>query len=136
MKFLESTENDIEQLSEWIQNDPYHRDCLDPHWWLTGQGFLSFCVQDSKGPTMYVRLDKDGELLRLHIQFAPESEVSKLRVIKSILWGLPKIELMARAYNLKGFIFKSNSLSLINFMKNKFGFISVNSDDYQMLFEA
>jgi hypothetical protein len=136
MKFLESTENDIEQLSEWIQNDPYHRDCLDPHWWLTGQGFLSFCVQDSKGPTMYVRLDKDGELLRLHIQFAPESEVSKLRVIKSILWGLPKIELMARAHNLKGFIFKSNSLSLINFMKNKFGFISINSDDYQMLFEV
>jgi hypothetical protein len=135
MKFTESTENDIEQLTEWIQNDPYHRDCLDPYWWLTGQGLLSFCIQDSNGPTMYVRLDKDGELLRLHTQFAPESEVSKLRVIKSILRSLPKIELIARAYNLKGFIFKSTSLSLINFMKNKFGFIPVNSEDYQMLFE-
>jgi hypothetical protein len=135
MKFTESTENDIEQLTEWIQNDPYHQDCLDPYWWLTGQGLLSFCIQDSNGPIMYVRLDRDGELLRFHTQFAPESEVSKLRVVKSIVRGLPKIELIARAYNLKGFIFKSTSLSLINFMKNKFGFIPVNSEDYQMLFE-
>jgi hypothetical protein len=135
MKFTESTENDVRQLAEWIQNDPYHRDCLDPYWWLTGQGLLSFCIQDSNGPVMYVRLDKDGELLRLHTQFAPESEVSKLRVIKSILRSLPKIELIARAYGLKGFIFKSTSLSLINFMRNKFGFIPVNSEDYQMLFE-
>lgn len=136
MKFTESIESDIEQLSLWIQNDPYHMDCLNPYWWLTGQGLLSYCLQDAKGPTMYVRLDVEDNLLRLHTQFAPESEVSKLRVVKSLLWALPKMQQIACENNLKGFIYKSSSESLIKFMKNKFGFIPAGSDDYQMLFEV
>lgn len=137
MKFTESTESDIEQLSEWIKADPYHKDCLNPYWWLTGNGgLLSYCLQDNRGPTMYVRLDKENDLLRLHTQFSPESEVSKLRVVKSLLWALPKMEVIAHENNLKGFIYKSVSPSLIDFMKKKFGFVSADSDnDYQMMFE-
>ena len=136
MKFTESTENDIEQLSSWIKNDSYHKDCLNPYWWLTGNGLLSYCLQDNKGPAMYVRLDKENELLRLHTQFAPESEVSKLRVVKSILWAFPKMEFIALKNGLKGIIFKSSSSLLINFMKTKFGFVATSDDDYQMLFEV
>lgn len=137
MKLTESTEKDIEQLSEWIKADPYHKDCLNPHWWLTGNGLLSYCIQDSKGPTMFVRIDKQDDLMRLHCQFAPESEVSKIRVIKSLMWALPRMEAFAKQNQLKGFIYKSTSPSLIQFMQIKFGFTPMGSDnDYWTPFEG
>lgn len=135
MTFSPSTQNDIDQLSEWIKVDPYHKNSLDPLWWLTGNGFLSYCLQDSKGPTMYVRLDRDNDLMRLHTQFAPESEVSKLRVVKSLLWALPKMETLARHEDLKGFVFKSTNPSLIDFMFRKFSFVSIGNDDFVLHFE-
>lgn len=136
MKFLPSTENDIEQLSEWIKADPYHKDYLDPFWWLTGNGLLSYCIHDSKGPTMYVRLDEEAGLMRLHCQFAPESEVSRIRVVKSLLWALPKMKSVARDKNLQGFVYRSTSPLLISFMQTKFGFTPVGADDYWVPIEA
>jgi hypothetical protein len=136
MKLHESVESDIEQLSSWIIADPYHQDCLNPRWWLTGQGILSYRIEDSKGVTMYARLDSDGEFIRLHCQFAPESEVSKLRVIKSILWAIPRMEQFARSKKAKALIFNSVSPSLIEFMKTKFGFTSIGDNDYLMPLEV
>ena len=136
MKLTESTINDIEQLTEWIQNDPYHKDCLDPHWWLTGNGLLAYCMQDMKGPTLYVRTDIDGEFLRLHTQFAPESVVSKTRVIKTILWTIPKMKHLACENNLKGLIFQSSSPSLIQFMQVKFRFVPTGNNDYVKIFDG
>lgn len=136
MKFSESTPNDIEQLTEWIKHDPYHKDCLIPEWWLTGDGLLSYCIQDSQGPTMYVRIDKENDLMRLHCQFAPETEVSKSRVVKSLLWALPRMEVFAKQQQLKGFVYKSTSPSLIQFMQIRFGFTPIGSDnDYWKPFE-
>lgn len=129
MNITESTEQDIQQLTEWIQNDPYHKDCLNPTWWLTGNGLLSYCLTDSKGPTMFVRTDQENELLRLHVQFAPESEVSKLRTIKSMTWAMPVMEYFAKQNKLKGMIYKSVSPSLISFMQIKFGFTPLGHDD-------
>jgi len=136
MKFTPSTEQDIEQLTEWIKADPYHKGCLDPLWWLTGQGLLCYCLQDEKGPTMYVRLDKDGDLLRIHTQFAPQSEVSKIRTAKSLLWAFPKMRDVAKKNNLTGFVFKSISEKLITFMQIAFSFVPIGNDDYQLLFEV
>lgn len=136
MKFTTSTEKDIDQLSNWIQSDPYHRDCLDPYWWLTGNGLLSFRMDDRDGPTMYVRMEEDNGLLRIHTQFAPESVVSKIRVIKTIIWGLPKMESTAVANGLNGFIYRSTSPVLVQFMQKKFGFAPVGDDDYRMLFRG
>lgn len=136
MKFSSSGFDDIQQLSEWIAHDPYHKDYLDPLWWLTGNGFLSYCVQDDKGPTMYVRIDQEGDLMRVHCQFASESEVSKKRVIRSFAWGLPKMEYLGRQYKMTGFIYKSNSPLLIRYMEKHFGFQSVGNDDYKLMFEV
>jgi hypothetical protein len=136
MKLTSSTTDDIEQLTAWIKNDPYHRDCLNPVWWLTGNGLLSYCIQDSKGPTMYVRTDKENDLMRLHCQFAPESEVSKIRVVKSLLWALPKMEFFGKQNQLTGFVYKSTSPSLVQFMQIKFGFMPFGFDnDYSAPFE-
>jgi hypothetical protein len=136
MKFTNTTQADTEQLTEWIQADPYHKDCLNPQWWFTGNGLLSYCLQDSKGPTMYVRLDKDEELLRLHTQFAPDNQVSKLRVVKSLMYALPRMEQFAKSKDLKGYVYRSTSQSLIDFMQIKFGFTPVGAnDDYWLPFE-
>lgn len=136
MKFTESTEQDIEQLSEWIENDPYHRDCLNPLWWLTGNGFLSYCLQDDKGPTMYVRIDRENGLMRLHCQFAPDKQVSKKRVIRSLTWALPKMQELAVKQGMNGFIYKSSSPLLISYMERQFGFQAVGNDDHRLLFEV
>lgn len=130
MRFTSSTLDDIEQLTEWIEHDPYHKDCLDPLWWLTGQGVLSYCIQDSRGPVFYARLDCENSFLRLHTQFAPLSEVSKLRVVKGLLWALPRMGLVAIQNECVAFIFKSTSPELIRFMERKFGFVSIGNDDY------
>jgi hypothetical protein len=135
MILTSSNLGDVEQLTEWIKHDPYHEDMLNPTWWLTGNGLLSYVIQDLKGPTMYVRTDQDGTNLRIHTQFAPESEVSKIRVIKSIIFALPKMELLAKQNKLTGMIYMSTSQALIQFMQIKFGFIAVGNDDYSLPFE-
>lgn len=137
MKLDTSNQNDIYQLTEWIQNDPYHRDYLNPAWWLTGNGLLSYVIVDSKGPTMFVRTDAENGLLRIHTQFAPVSEVSKLRVIKSIIFALPGMKAVALQNKLTGFIYKSTSPDLIKFMQVKFNFTPTGADDdYQLPFEV
>jgi hypothetical protein len=129
MKLLNSTEADIEQLTEWIKADPYHEHNINPTWWLTGSGLLSYCIQDSIGPTMYVRIDAENGLMRIHTQFAPESEVSKLRVVKCLIKALPVMEFHGRKMGMTGFVYKSTSESLIEFMQKKFGFTPTGSDD-------
>jgi hypothetical protein len=138
MRFTDTIVSDTEQLTQWISADPYHRDCMNPSWWFTGaeHALTCFCLQDSIGPTMFVRLDKDNDLLRLHTQFGPESEVSKIRVVKAIIKTLPVLEKYGKGLGLKGFVVKSTSESLINFLQIKFGFTPVDNDDYWMSFEV
>jgi hypothetical protein len=137
MKFTPSTEQDTEQLSEWIlaDIDPPHRS-VSPSWWLTGNGVLSYCLHDTKGPTMYVRLDKDKDMMRLHCQFAPVSEVSRLRVARSLLFALPRMREIAKKSNLKGFVYKSTHPDLISFMQTCFSFVPNGDDDYKLMFEV
>ena len=132
--FKETTALDTERLERWIELDPYHRG-TDPLFWMTGNGLLSYRIDDAQGVTMYVRLDKNDNLLRLHTQFAPDTEVSKLRTVKGLIWALPKMETVARENNLDGYVFQSTSPSLILFMVKKFGFTPIGNDDYQLLFE-
>lgn len=135
MKLVPSSEDDIERLSRWIKYDPYHKDCLDPNWWLTGAGLLSFCFHDDEGPVAYVRLDAKNEdgFIRLHTQFAPRDEVSKVRLVEAMLRFIPILQYMCRKQGGNGIIFQSVSLSLIEFMKNKFGFQPAGGDDYILL---
>lgn len=84
---------------------------------------------------MYMRLDQEADLMRFHTQFAPENEVSKKRVVDTILAGLPAIQGEAMKRNLKGLVFESTSKSLIAFMA-KLGFKALeNTNDYVLKFE-
>lgn len=136
MELVASTEQDIEQIKQWAEQDidPTHRS-VSPVWWITGNGILCYKIVDSQGVTMYVRTEADNNMLRLHTQFGPESQVSKIRVIKSLLWALPKMEVVGKQFELTGFVFRSQSGSLIDFMTLKFGFESLSGDDYCKRFD-
>jgi len=132
IKLVPSVEQDIERLSRWIKADPYHKDCLNPQWWLTGNGILCFCLQDDIGPVAYVRLDAEDleGLIRLHTQFAPRDEVLKLRLIKAMLKCVPIVQEFCKQRGGNGIVFQSVNPLLIDFMKRKFGFQPAGDDDY------
>ncbi len=131
MKLAPSTEQDIERLTRWIEADPYHHECFNPYWWLTGQGIFSFCLQDKEGPLAYFRLDEknpDG-FIRLHIQFAPREEVSKLRLISGLFKCIPIVQDFCKQQD-GGIIFQSVNPSLIAFAKKNFNFEDFGQDDF------
>ena len=135
MSFTPSTSNDLEQISEWIAADPDHAGRCPPEYWLTGAegSMLSFCLMDDKGPLAYIRLDKDGDLTRLHTQFAPEEVVSKRRLIIGMLKAF-EIFIPYLKTQSKGIIFNSISPLLIAFMKKQ-DFKEASNDDYVLAFE-
>lgn len=136
IKFTVSTTDDLPQIAEWVAADPYHKHQGQPEWWLTGNGLLAFCVQDTKGPLTFVRLDAEGEYIRVHTQFAPESVVSKRRLVVGMLHGFARLIELYKGEGKKGMIFNSVSPTLIGFMDKQFQFQSVGNDDYRLDFEG
>ena len=138
MKFESSTEQDIEQLQRWIDIDLYHKNLFVPTWWLTGApgSLLSFRLDDSKGTVCYVRVNKYEHYCRLYIQFAPEQEVSKVRLVKALLKMIPMIAEYCKKQDVEGVIFESVSPTLIAFGKKVFGFQPVGGNDYMLQFQA
>ena len=137
MKLSPTTQDDLEQIQEWIDADPYHKD--DPTWkaegLLTGRGVLAFCLSDEISPLCFVRLDAEGGMLRLATQFGPEPEVSKSRLVKGLLaTGIPAIIEFGKAKGYKGIVFESTSESLINFMKMQGFFKAAGEHDYALTF--
>lgn len=135
IKLTASNMDDVPQLTEWVAADPYHQHQSQPEWWLTGNGLLAFCLSDDKGPLTYVRLDEDGDYVRIHTQFAPESVVSKRRLIVGM------VDCMMRLIDLykgqkAGLIFQSVSPALIAFMGKYFKFEDVGNNDYRLVFEV
>ena len=83
-----------------------------------------------------MRLDAEGEMLRLATQFGPESEVSKKRLVVGLLsMGIPAIVKFGKDQGFKGIVFESTSESLVAFMSRQ-GFKHVNDNDYALVFEA
>jgi len=135
IKFTESTSQDLQQIAEWIQQDPYHKHQGQPEWWLTGNGLLAFCLMDDKGPLTYVRLDDEGEYVRINTQFAPREIVSQRRLVVSMLECMNVLTNLYKTQNKKGFVFQSISPTLIAFMGKRRGFSSIGKDEYRVDFE-
>jgi hypothetical protein len=131
IKFTESTQQDVQQLTEWILHDPYHFHQGQPEWWLTGMGdsLLAFCLMDARGPLTYVRLDAEGEYVRIHTQFAPETVVSKRRLVVGMVRAVDVLVNLYKGENYKGLVFNSVNPSLIAFMDKNLGFKSVGNND-------
>ena len=130
-------ESDIEQIREWIQVDSWHKD--DPSWsaegLLTGNGALTFCVADEEGPLCFVRLDVEGDMLRLATQFGPEDKVSKRRLVVGLLsTGIPAITEFGKQKGFKGIVYESINESLIAFMERQGFFKAAGVNDYALIF--
>lgn len=136
ISFSASTLSDIEQLTEWIAHDPYHFHQGHPEWWLSeAEGsLLAFCLMDNRGPLAYARLDAEGEYVRINTQFAPESVVSKRRLVVGMIWAVRCLIKLYKGGAVKGFVFNSVNPSLIGFMDKHLGFKSIGSDDYRLDF--
>lgn len=136
IKLDPSTQADVEQIAEWAAHDPYHFHQGQSEWWLTGApgSLLAFCLMDQRGPLAYVRLDAEGEIVRIHTQFAPEAVVSKRRLIAGMIQCMRKLIELYKQAGAKGMVFNSTSPNLIAFMNKHLGFKSVGSDDYQLNF--
>ena len=106
INFSESTSADVKQITEWTSRDLYHSEEY-PEWWLTGNGLLAFCLMDERGPLAYVRLNAEGEYVRIHTQFAPESVVSKRRLVVGMIACVKKLIEIYKADEKKGLIFGS-----------------------------
>lgn len=135
MKFTPPTFDDIEQIQEWIAQDPYHRHQGQPEWWLGDGALLAFCLMDDVGPLTYVRLDAEGEYVRIHTQFAPKSVVSQERLRPGIVAAMGALKTVYSSRKFKGFVFESVSPLLIRFMR-QFGFKPIGGNDYRADFEG
>jgi hypothetical protein len=136
IRLTETTQSDIEQIREWLACDPWHKDDSRnvPELMTTGNGLLSYCLQDDEGPIAYVKLTEEGELVRIAMQFGPQEEVSKKRLAVGLAEvGIPIIKVFALENGFKGLVYESISPKLIFFCE-KLGFKSVGNDDYAMLF--
>lgn len=135
MRLTESTEQDLEQLTEWITADTYHKHQGQPEWWLTGNGLLAFCLMDDKGPLTYVRLDEEGEYVRINTQFAPREIVSQRRLVVGMLRCMNALTDIYKTQGKKGFVFESISPTLIAFMSKRQGFSFIGNNEYRVDFE-
>lgn len=136
--FNPSTADDLNQLDLWIAHDPYQFHQGQPEWWLSGaeSSLLSFRLEDNIGPLTYVRLDEEDEYIRIHTQFAPETTVSKRRLVVGMIHA---VKVLIEAYKnegKKGLVFNSINSSLYTFMNKHLGFKSIGNDNYQLDFEG
>ena len=138
INFSPSTLDDIQQLTEWIANDPYHFHLGQPEWWLTGTegSLLAFCLMDARGPLTYVRLDAEGEYVRIHTQFAPKTEVSPRRLVVGMIDAVKILIKIYEDEGKKGLVFNSVNPTLVAFMDKHLEFKPVGGDDYRLDFEG
>lgn len=136
----ETTQDDIPQIAEWIAADPWHSG--DPKWqhpenMITGCGLMSFCLEDESGPLAYVQLLDYGNDARIAMQFAPEEQVNKRRLILGLIKvGIPVMLGLAEGFEKKGLVFETFSPLLIGFAE-KNGFRRVGeTDDYRFAIEG
>lgn len=137
INFVYTDKSDIDQLTRWIQADPWHSEKDTPEWWLSSIAYLTFKLTDAEGTVLFVRLDQVGDtLLRLHSQFGPISEVSEKRTALGILYGINNYIPHGQLNGVTGLVTESTSPRLINFLIRKLGFEQHVGNDYKLNFSG
>lgn len=126
---IKSTDTEI--LTDWIERDLDHAGRMSAEWWSEGS-VLSCSVDDIKGPVLFLRLDGERAHVRMHIQFAPEDVVSKIRTAKAILEGIPVLAELMDEHEATKIVFESTNDQLVKFM-NRMGFKYWKDDDYALV---
>ena len=118
--FRRTEPSDLLMLSDWIVNDPFHREKLTPEFFLTtGEGVSCYTVEDAEGPVAFMREEVERDAARLHAQFQFPEKRKRLTV--AIEEGFPIIFTEAKARGFRQLRFEVDSLALIKAML-RFGF--------------
>lgn len=139
MRLETSTAEDIAQIRSWseVDIDKAHR-TTPPKFWLTAapDSYLAGAIDDLEGRVLYFRFDREGDLLRMHTQFAPESLVNRRRVATAISEVLPQYLQMVAAVGITGIVFETVFPELAAFMA-RIGFVNAEGDnnDYVLRFQ-
>ena len=134
LNFVTTTQEDLPLLKNWIDADSWHQNKESIEWWL--RGYLSFKLADDRGTTVFVRFDREGDLVRLHSQFATTEEVSEARVALSISEAIPRFIECAKRDGVKGIVTESVSPKLVAFLQARLGFeYSGAGNDYVLNFD-
>src|ERR1700733_3397906 len=96
---------------------------------LTGQGLLSYRLDDAWSTLCYVRVNEEPDYLRLHTQFAPRDLVSRSRIVAGMLFAIPMMTELAAVMGKSGLVTESVSPNLIRCLQ-RLGFDSVGNNDY------
>ena len=136
INFVPTVEEDLPLIKTWIDADPWHPYKSAERWWLTAAigSFIAFKLVDELGTVVFVRFDKEGNLIRMHGQFAPADQVSEKRVAKALLESIPRFILEIKTRGIIGIITESVSPRLVAFLCNRLGFKLVVNDDYKLIF--
>jgi hypothetical protein len=114
IKYRNTAVSDLPQIKNWIDQDPDHKERCTPEYWLPGEEKIrQFVIQDEIGDVFYCRAEN---VLRLHIQFAPNQ---KLRTARAIAEFTPMIAAGAKHLKYKQLIFESIFEPLISFLEKR-----------------
>jgi hypothetical protein len=133
--FEVATANDYPTLAAWVEADPWHRHQGHAEWWLGANADLAFKTVDEEGVVYFGRIDREGDLARLNVQFAPEAVVSKKRVALGLLQSFQTVKRFYQDKGVKGFVMDSTSESLVAFVE-RMGFKASGGNDYRYDFEG
>src|SRR5262249_50542772 len=127
--FRKLVESDKAILETWIAGDSDHRGKITPEFFFTDI-HLAMVLGD-KEPGLFLRIDPEGESVRLHIQFSTDWR----RSAKTMLRGWSEVRDRVGAAGAKRIVFESTSGPLIGFCKRAFGFQQVqgNRNDYELM---
>ena len=116
--FRRTEPSDLLMLSDWIVNDPFHREKLTPEFFLeTKEGVSCYTIEDEHGPVAFMREEVEGEDVRLHAQFP----AGRRRLMAAIDEGFPIILAEAREKGFRRIRFELENAALIKAML-RFGF--------------
>lgn len=129
-----TTKVDGRLAREWTHADPWHRETVDPGFWLEqGQYADAYLLLDQDGPLYFARLIVSESSPRwreveMHIQFppVPADEAGKLklraRVARGLIHGLTWLERMLKGISARELYFDSRTESLKDFCVRRLGF--------------
>jgi hypothetical protein len=124
MHFEPTTVEDVSRIKSWIALDEFHHE-QDALFYLGGTNtIVAVRLMDADGVVLYLRADAEGQAVRLHVQFGPVEQVSKLRTARALLKAVPAFADAVK----KSLVTESVSPSLIKFLE-RVGFRAVEGTD-------
>jgi hypothetical protein len=125
LSFLPVTVADACTIRAWIAADPYHAGQHEA-FYLEGS-VAATKLEDEQGTVLFLRMDRELNAIRLHVQFAPVEVVSRMRVAKALVRSIPVV-----CKGLGALVTESVSPALVKFLE-RMNFVRVEgTDDFRL----